>query len=510
MCPGAGAAWYATGEFVKTSRWSQAWPGIALWTAGAACLAVQVLLPGFIGIANNGDFGKVYAWLCLAPRGAETNFTHFQPDYVWLARNYWNSPYHSSESTLAWLATRIAGATHEGAAFDIRWLGALHAALCLAALAALLASLRNRGWRVQAVSAVLPLVVFTDVCYTAYLNSFYMDAAALSGLLLMTAAAVWMTARWDHGCNSVGQPIMAAAGFRAGAWTRWKARPQARLPAPHGLPLSVFVLAALLFVTSKSQHAVWMGLPAALLIAWGFQWKARWRAVACSAAGLVLLAGAGILTTTDAAYRGEALFNVVFFRLGPAGADLQSLGVAPEELRYRGMHSYVPGAPTSNAEWSAEFGRRTGFARLMGWYARHPGSTLGFLWKTLTVGGPEMRQSNLSNFRAADGRAPGARTQRFAVWSNFRAWLLRRWPWHLPVWYVVFLAGCLAIRSPLAWVAMGIAVLGLGEFALAALGDSLDAGRHLFLFHAATDLTFCFAATWLLQKGLPKTIRHTP
>src|ERR1035438_10873317 len=157
-------------------------------------MLVQVLLPVFIGIANNGDFGKVYGWLCLAPRGAETNFTHFQPDYVWSARNYWNSSYHSSESALAWLATRIAGATHEGAAFDIRWLGALHAALCLAAFAVLLASLRNRGGRAQLALAALPLAIFTDVCYTAYLNSFYMDAAALGALLLMTAAAVWMTA----------------------------------------------------------------------------------------------------------------------------------------------------------------------------------------------------------------------------------------------------------------------------------------------------------------------------
>jgi hypothetical protein len=135
---------------VKLSRWSQAWPGIALWTAGAACVAAQVLLPGFIGIANNGDFGKVYAWLCLAPRGAETTFTYFQPDYVWSARSYWNSPYHSSESALAWLATRLAGATHEGAAFDIRWQGALHAVIWLAACGILLAALRDRGWRVQA------------------------------------------------------------------------------------------------------------------------------------------------------------------------------------------------------------------------------------------------------------------------------------------------------------------------------------------------------------------------
>jgi hypothetical protein len=58
----------------------------------------------------------------------------------------------------------------------------------------------------------------------------------------------------------------------------------------------------------------------------------------------------------------------------------------------------------------------------------------------------------------------------------------------------------------LKWVAAGIAALGVGEFVAAALGDSLDAARHLFLFHAATDLTICFAAAWVLQK----TIRHTP
>ena len=47
---------------------------------------------------------------------------------------------------------------------------------------------RRRRWT----SALAPAVIFTDVCYTAYLNSFYMDAAALSGLLLMTACAVWI------------------------------------------------------------------------------------------------------------------------------------------------------------------------------------------------------------------------------------------------------------------------------------------------------------------------------
>ncbi len=212
---------------MKTGRWTGLWPAAILTAVFMVCLAVQVLLPGFIGIANNGDFGKVYAWLCLAPRRAETTYVYFQPDFVWSARNYWNSPYHSSESALAWLATRLAGATHEGAAFDLRRLAAIHVVLFVGAFAVLLTGLRAMSRSL--VFAMLPLVIFTDVCYAAYLNSFYMDAAALCALLLMTAAAVWMAAP----------------------------------PAPRTVPVVIFGFAAVLFATSKAQHAVWSFLPAA-------------------------------------------------------------------------------------------------------------------------------------------------------------------------------------------------------------------------------------------------------
>jgi hypothetical protein len=454
---------------VKAARWTGTWPAVVLTAVFVICLAVQVLLPGFIGIANNGDFGKVYAWLCLAPRGAETTYVYFQPDFVWSARNYWNSPYHSSESALAWLATRFAGATHEGARFDLRWLAAIHVALCVAAFAVLLTGLRAMSRPL--VFAILPLVIFADVCYAAYLNSFYMDAAALCALLLMTAAAVWMMAP----------------------------------PMPRAAPVAVFALAAIVFVTSKAQHAVWGFLPVVMLLACGFRWR-QCRALAWSAAALVLLADAAMLGSIDASYRGQAMFNVLFDRLGPAGVDLQPLGVRPEEVAYRGMNAYTPGAPAANRAWTEEFGRRTGFVRLAGWYARHPASTFGFLRETLKNGAPEMRPVNLSNFRVEDGRPPGARTGRFALWSNLRSRLVRRWPWHIAVWYAVFLVGCAASRSPLKWVVAGIAALGMGEFVAAALGDSLDAARHLFLFHAATDLTICFGVAWVLQK----TIRQTP
>lgn len=464
---------------MKTSKWYSEWPFVAVWVAFALRLVVELVLPGYVGIASNGDFGKVYGFLCLAPR-ADTNFSFFQTDYLWAARNYWNSPYHSSETALGWLATRMAGATHEGAVFNIRWLGVTHAALWLGAFGILLAFLRGssrgRSRTAQAAIAIVPLLIFTDILYTANLNSFFMDTAAMCGLFLMVAAALWMT---------------------VGA-------------TPQMAPFAVFVLAALLFVTSKAQHAIWMALPAALLIAWGFQWSGRWRALGWSAALLVLVGGAAILGTTDASYRGQAKFNLLFNRLGPAGADLQSLGVKPEELRYSGMHAYQEGSPAADREWTEGLERRIGFGRLVGWYLRHPASTFGFLAKTMRQDAAEMRQNNLGNFRPGEGHGPGERTTRFAAWSNFRGELLRRWPWHMAAWYLGFVVGCLASRSRVKWVALGVAALGAGEFLAAALGDTLEVARHLTLFQAATDLTVCFAAGWLIHGLIQKTMRQRP
>src|SRR5262249_8541809 len=140
-----------------------------------------LFLPGFIGIANNADFGKVAGHLSLAaPDGGESNFLYFQPNYVRSPANYWASPFYSSEIALAWIAAHFTTGPH----FDIRLLGAVHAALFLAALAALL--------QVRVAVAAFASFVFTDVCYAAYFNSFYMDAAALCGLLLLVATACWI------------------------------------------------------------------------------------------------------------------------------------------------------------------------------------------------------------------------------------------------------------------------------------------------------------------------------
>ena len=446
------------------------WLPAALLGVFAGLLAWELLLPGYIGLADNGDFGKVTGHLGLASRRA-TNFVYFQPECVWSKRNYWDSPYFSSETLLAWLALELSGGARAGRIFDMRWIGAIHMVLMAAAIAFLLAALRGQPKWAQAAIAAVPILIFTDVCYAAYCNTFYMDAATLSGLLLMTALAVWI--------------VLAGPNRIAG--------------------IVLFTAAAMLFVLSKTQHAVWMVFPAAFL-------ATRGRRAGWIAAALVMLAGIGMLVTSDRSYRGQAMFNVLFYRLGrqePAPAqDLLALGVQPAELRFIGMHSYVPASPIVDRQWTEGFYARTGFRRLAMWYVRHPSRTLHYLTETLTEGGRDMRPFGLGNFPPGQGHQPGERTTRMALWTDWRSALFRRWPWHIVAWYGLFVAGCLVVwtleRRPavrrLALLALGIALLGTGEFFAASLGDPLDPARHLFQFHVCTELTVCFGAAWVVAR----------
>jgi hypothetical protein len=460
------------------------WFALSVCTIVTGILSVQLWLPGFIGLANNGDFGKITSWIGLAPAQgwAPTYFAFFDPEYVWSQRNVIRSGFLSCEVAFAYIAQHLAHATNEGAHFDIRVLGAVHAFAYLAPFLLLVTVLPNRVRPVSQVAIIaLSILVFTDVVYVAYLNSFYMDVPALCAILLLTTSAV---------CVCIAEQ-------------------------PSGFAIATFGIAGLLFVTSKTQHAIWAPVVAVFPIATAFRFRTsaiRWATIGISVA--LLGACAFMVASTPKEYRAAALFNVLFFRLGGRGQaalpDLLEIGIDAADARYIGMHAFRPDAPVSDPRWAVAFYERTGYRRLLQWYLKHPVRTVQLLDETLIIRAPQMRQNTLSNYRREDGYPKYARTNRFALWSNFRSALFSRWPHHIIIWYIVFVAGTIAVirratgtnAARLAWVALGVAVIASGEFLEAALADAIETQRHLLIFHVCTDLTICFAAAWLAIRVL--------
>jgi hypothetical protein len=189
----------------------------------AAILIWQLRLPGFIGMADNGDFAKVAGRFCLADADRETEkFSYFQPDFVRGPASCYNPHIPSSEFVPARMAATLVRTLGNKTHFDIRWLGGLHALIFIGVYYLLLLLLRPLDLVSRIILSLTALWIFADVGFVAYLNTFYSDVPAMLGGL----AAIFLA-------------VLLARSERTNA----------------GL-LTLFGLAALFFVTSKAQHGI--------------------------------------------------------------------------------------------------------------------------------------------------------------------------------------------------------------------------------------------------------------
>jgi hypothetical protein len=442
--------------------------------AALGLLSWQLLLPNFIGLANNGDFLKVAGRQSL--KGVDDgalNFLYFEPDYLRDPRFYWDSGLPSSENMFAWMASEIEKRVSDPHRFDIRWLGAVHMVVWLAGYFLLLRTLRFLHGTSWWIAAVTGLWIFMDVSYASQFNTFYTDVAAMLGAMTAVCAASLVFAR--------------GRGARPGM-------------------VVIFGTAILVYATSKGQHAVVALIAVAPLVAAGWiAARKSTRIVAFTMAITLIFGSVWTMAATPDWYRSQSRFNLLFFRILPGSAtpasDARELGLAPSDLQYVGMHSFQPQSPAANPEWSRGFQQRGSYANVLRFYLRHPAVPLGFLWSDLRDQASHIRAANLSNFRQEVGKPPGAQSRRMATWSDFCTWWLVHAPSTMAIWYASLLIGgpWLAMRrrqageAALAWVIAFAGLMGLAEFCLASLTDCLETYRHLWLFHVFTDLTIFFA-----------------
>jgi hypothetical protein len=437
---------------------------------GAAILCSQVLIPPYIGIADNGDFAKVARRLSLVPSHPEYGYRYINSDYVYSPRSRWKSDVHSSEQVPALVAFRMSRVHKDGDVFNIRWMGLVHGVLFLAAFGVLLLATRPFPLWPSLVVRVAALFIFTDVLYVSYFNSFYSDAAALVGLLGTVAAA-----------------LLILTG-RLEAWT-----------------LILYTAFALLLVGSKSQHAFWALLPTAFLVVVTRRSQRLWiRFTGRVCAALLLVAAAATLYFTPVDYKAQARFNLIFFKLGKlsdeSAEDLVRLGLSPGDVCYFGFTAYAPGSPAEDPKWFADFCRKTSYLGVAKLYVRRPSLAFRVLAYDFQTFAPCLRL-DFSNYRREDATRPGQRATRFAWWSDLRMGAYLRWPSHIVLWYALLASGIIwiirsrwsATSTVVAWLTAGIAAAGIAEFCVSSLADACETSRHLFLFHALTDITVCIA-----------------
>ena len=455
--------------------------------AAAAILSAQLLVPPVLGLANNGDFEKVMGHAGLryqTDRYEEKYFTHIVTKFSYSPA--WDTTgYLSSETVLARLAREAARFFFPDRPFDLRVLGALHAALLVAAIGGLVAAAGGWTAAAQACAALLLVFVFTDVGYAAPLNSFYSQSASLL-FLLLTAAVV-------------------ARALRQGGLGGWL--------------LPVFLLCAAGFVGSKPQESLF-GPPLALLalrLSPDRPTRATRWALGLGAAGLCVFSLWYYGRTPETAIRSVALYRTVFNELltespDPA-ADLAALGLDPGLANLAGRSAYGAESPRADPAFLAEFGRTMSYGKVLGFDLRRPARLLSRLLRA-APGGVRLRPGALGNFeKSAPGYFPNRRSGRFALWSSAREKLMPV----APVWLGALIGGNL-VAAAAGWRRAGragrrareaialLALMAVVEFLVCALADSLESvHRHLFTFHAMCDLLLIADVVWLVQKRTAST-----
>ena len=449
----------------------------------AAAVLYQVLVPPVVGLADNGDFWRLLDQTGLSyappgPRGGDV-FSFIELRFLTDQPRETAAGYVSSELIFVNAALFLDKVLSPDARFDLRLLGAVHAAAFLACLLFVLSTARSLPRPSRWIVGVLVLIVFTDVGYVAFFNSLYREPAALIFLTLTLACAFRCIVRSQK--------------------------------APLGSLLAYFAAAAL-FVTAKPEYA-----PQSLLLAaFGvlLAYRVGRRAHYLAAAGMTVVVcvfAAWALVSQPAALREVNLYNHVFSDMlthSPAPEDdLASLGLDRDLVRWAGTDAFGD-APIDEPAFKEHFFGKVTYVALLKWYVAHPVRLADMLDRAAREGF-SLRSGYLGNFERSANFTPGAQSATFDTWSGARE--------HFPsslagllVAFVLATGGAALVRrlsdkardKMLAELFLLLLAMAALAFLVACLGGGvLDIVKHLFVFNLLVDVGVIVAGGYLGKLG---------
>src|SRR5258706_1569366 len=349
----------------------------------------MIFVPADVGHADNGDFVKIRGRFSMYLPNQANGFadTTYRIDH----QHQWTGEVISSEILPAAVAVGL-NRIFSSRTFDMRWIGAVHAALYLLAFYLALPLMRGLPLMRRLILMAAIVAILGDVMYVSALSSFYMDAAAWI-LLCLCVVLYLRTLRWPTNANRIA--LLACLALLIAAKTQHV--------------VAGCVIFALMLVTRRQLGLtrVWLG-----------------SAAATTAASMAIA-----FMGTPSGYAQIQCFNIIFYELLPHSdnvyRDLGQLGLDDSYARWSGMHTYSEGSPmTADPEFMPVFKQRTNQGRIAAFYARHPGEA----WRLLVaaMGEAGRQRPYLGNYDRRTGIREFQESNSFAAWSSLKRALF----WH--------------------------------------------------------------------------------
>ncbi|MFD0697865.1 hypothetical protein ACFQZT_27710 [Paenibacillus sp. GCM10027628] len=459
------------------------WNTFAL-LAGAGVLGFLLLVGPILGMADNGDFLRIMGSVGLSYLDPAEPF--HEKYFAFTHKLYGMSApgiggYISSEVIVVFLATLL-GRLYNWQLFDIRFLGGLYSILLLAAFGSLLQlKLVTSSRHVKYGFTLIFLVIFFDVGYTAYFNSFFGEPMAFIFLLLTLALALRLT----------------------------------EIKQPRTIGFVFFIVCAIFMAASKIQNAP-AGIVLALLSLRFLPLSNRksWKRTVLTLTALLVLVSSGIYVTAPRELRVINQYQSVFYGIlkdSPTPEqDLLTLGLDPKLAVLAGTNYFTPHTPIpqDSVELKQSFYPYISHGKIARFYLTHPSR----YWDKLQVTAQHAMTIHidyLGNREKAAGFEPGALYNSFNLWSKLKSEALPHSIWFLLgfwlLYYVILLAlytGEPSRHRRTAYEAfMSVGVIGAIAFLVPLIGDGeADMEKHLFLFNVCFDVMFTASLVWVIHQ----------
>lgn len=433
--------------------------------AAGAILAYQLFIPPVIGLADQSDFKRTigrFGYGAVHSDGS-LNIAFVEPKYVpnpSFRQPAWDQ--FTSEYLFVGTALLFNMLLSKDGSLDVTVIGLVHALAFLAVFVRFLFVTRSCHARI--LLWIGALIIFTDVGYVSYWNSFYMEpASGLFALLLLTESVDICLRR-------------AVSANRLTRWSLWAillvlAKPQ---NAPAGLLLGAFCALVLRSwaVTKTARYSAWVGSAA------------------------IVAASITAYVTAPVEMRDANTYNLVFLAIVPESrnstADLKALGLDPRLRDYSATGTWSPNTAFPALHQSGAIGKVVTLPSVVRFYILRPTR----MWRHIQAKLPiatSLRPEWCGNFEPSAGFPPGARSRAFALWSTFHERVLVHGIKYIlfllpvpPLWGV--LRRIRGMRSELSVEFFGLlALCCLASFFTALFGDAWDNVRHLYLFNLLLD-----------------------
>jgi hypothetical protein len=458
-------------------------------------LVYELFIPPLVGLANSGDFPRIMASFDLRYPGNEA-VDSLRLFVVRKMEWHHGLAVHYPSSSLLFVGTALLASVplSRNGLFDIRILGVVYVCVYLFTFWLLGKYTRTLSALHRILLYALITIVFADVGYVAYFNSFFSEPASL----------VFLSA-------TVSLGLIAAIQDRSGRRSM--------------LVIAGFFLAALLFSTAKVQNTplalvlAIIGYRLAMLFPHEEPRRRRRRKIHSLA-----LAGALILfsvvdfaayTVASRQIRFVNLYDSVFYEIlahSPTPEDDASeLGMDPSMAQFAGSTAYAQGLPEEVKE---QLLANVSSVSIVKFYLRHPGRLLDLSRRAAKSS--FSRPAYLGNYERSYvlriGRKPVSndllvlpneyQSRKFALWSLFKQSYLPKSLWFILTFMLMNLACIVAKRArvdrtpedrAVTELHAGLVLMAMLQFLTVIVGEGeYEIVKHLFLFNLLCEVCFVF------------------